>query len=524
MAGARSRRAKGVAGRAAPRAAWRGNAATKMDHVSTLAHIRKKIRSCWPEWTALSIYAALVAFAIPYHEPWADEAQAWQLARSLSLPTLFQSYIRYEASPGLWHFLLWILIRAHVSYTGLHWICGAIAVTATAVLVFKSPFPRYLKLTLPFTVFLLFQYAVVARSYVLVPILLYLIALFWKRNPLVLALLLGLLGNVALHASVISGGLAIVYLIEQIRSGGIKDPLRMRPYLLGALILCSLWAFALWTAWPTRDNAFYTLQIRGKSGPFFMKAVVSLCWGTCQPWILSLAFWVAIAVCLRSRRSLFYLLPVLFFATFSGAVHFGWWHVGLLTPLVICLLWISWPAPSGRVSRSELLGRAALVVMTLGQILWAAYAIEYDHYNACSPDLAAAEFLRPLVQQGASIAVTYSDDPEGQASRSIGILPYFDHNIFVNEPDSFWRWSSRNQTEKMFMNVLPSHPTVVVVEVRTLRPEIPVNLEGPKIEMLSSAGYSFTHMFCGAWPAGFQVLDKSCHLIFQRPGSPQDPP
>jgi hypothetical protein len=53
--------------------------------VDTFALIHKKIRLRWPEWCALSVYAALVAMAIPYHEPWADEAQAWQLARSLFL-------------------------------------------------------------------------------------------------------------------------------------------------------------------------------------------------------------------------------------------------------------------------------------------------------------------------------------------------------------------------------------------------------------------------------------------------------
>ena len=491
--------------------------------VSTLSQIHKKIRSSWPEWMALTFYSALVAFAIPYHEPFADEAQAWQLARSLSLPTLFQSYVRYEASPGLWHFLLWILIRAHVSYTGLHWICGAIAVTATAVLVFKSPFPRYLKLTLPFTVFLLFQYAIVACSYVLVPSLLYLIALFWKRSPLVLALLLGLLANVALHASVISGGLALAYFIEQVRSGGIKDPRRMRPYLLGTLILCSLWAFALWTAWPPKDNAFFTSYDHGNHS-FLMSAFTSLLWGTCERPLLSIPFWIAIAVWFGARRKLFYLLPVLFFAAFSGFVLANWWHVGLLAPLLLCLLWITWPAPSGGVSRSEILGRTALGVMIVGQILWAGYAIEYDHNNAYSPDLATAEFLRPLVEKGASIVVTYSDDPDGRGYRAVGILPYFDQNIFINLPEPFWSWSNRNPTEQMFMQVLPTNPAVVVVEVRSRHPELPVNLHGERIGLLYRDGYRFTHMFCGSMPIRFQPAEKSCHLIFQRPDSPQDPP
>ena len=143
-----------------------------MNSIPAFDGMRRELRSRWPEWTAVTSFAAVVAFAIPFHESWVDEAQAWQLARNLSLQELFQTYIRHEATPGLWHFLLWILNRAHVSYAGMHWFCGATAVVSTWLLVFLSPLPRYLKLTFPFTFFLLFQYAVVARSYVLVPLLL----------------------------------------------------------------------------------------------------------------------------------------------------------------------------------------------------------------------------------------------------------------------------------------------------------------------------------------------------------------
>jgi hypothetical protein len=41
--------------------------------------------------------------------------------------------------------------------------------------------------------------------------------------------------------------------------------------------------------------------------------------------------------------------------------------------------------------------------MAIMQILWTSYAIEFDHYNAFSPDRAIAEFLRPYVSQGASL-------------------------------------------------------------------------------------------------------------------------
>lgn len=483
--------------------------------------------SPWPEWCTLSCFAALVAFAIPYHEPWVDEAQGWQLSRTLSLHDLFQTFIRYEASPGLWHFLLWILNCAHVSYAGLHWVCGAIAVAAASLLIFKSPLPRYLKLTLPFTYFLVFQYAVVARNYVLVPPLLFMVAICWKKRPLLMAVLLGLLVNASLHAAVIAAGLALVYVIGRIRCGDIRNPGRRSQLLLFSLILLCFCAFALWTAWPPHDFLHRISDVRGQSRSLIQNAVVSVVEGICQPWFLSIPFWIAIALCFRARRSLMYLLPVLLFAAFSGAVHVNWWHAGLLVPLVICLAWITWPAPGSVSSRYELAGRAALAVMIATQILWSGYAIAFDHYHAYSPDRAAAEFLRPYVQHGATIAVTDLDDPVIHSFDSIGILPYFDHNIFINLPYPFWWWSDRDSSEERFKAVLPSHPRIVVVEITYHGPQAPISLDHPKYRTLFRAGYRFTNLFCGTVPERIESAFTNCHVIFQYPDSPPvpvDPP
>ncbi len=476
-----------------------------------------------PEWTALSLYAALVAFAIPYHEPWADEAQAWQLARSLSLSELFHTYIRFEASPGLWHFILWILVHLHVGYAGMHWFCGVMALSATALLIFKAPFPRYLRLSLPFTFFLLYQYAVVARNYVLVPVLLFLIAWYWKKSPALPALLLGLLANVALHAAAISGGLAIVYCIEQIRSGALKDPSRRRQLLLFSVVLLCFYSFALWTAWPPKELSQHLSIVRGEAVSVFAWISVALLWGIWQPWALSIVFWIAIALCLHSRRCLYYLLPVLFFALFSAVAHPNWWHAGLLVPLLIALLWITWPAPGAAVGRREAAGRIAMVLLAVVQIAWAVNAIQYDHYNAFSPDLAVARYLKPYVQQNTHIAITYWDEPRGHAFGAIGILPYFDRNIFVNLPDPYWSWDNRNPTEDRCNAILPSHPKIVLVETSRPGPNQPTNLFCNVFESMVLYWYCFVGSFCGARPETIGVFRSGCHVVFEYPGASPNP-
>jgi hypothetical protein len=488
-----------------------------MNSIPALGGIRAELRSRWPEWATIAAYASVVAFAIPFHEPWTDEAQAWQIARSIPLRAMFQTYIRYEGSPGLWHFLLWVMIRAHISYCGMHWICGAIAVVGISLFIFKSPFPRFLKLTLPFTYYLLFQYAVVARSYVLVPVLLFLIAIQWKKNPVWLAILLGLLANLSLHVAVISGGLAVVYCIEWIRNRDAVDHSRRRQLLFSAHILLCFYAFAIWTAWPPRD--LMMSNFRAPARPFIFWAVTSLM-GLCDPWILSIPFWICIALCLRARRSLVYLLPVLFFAAFSGAVYAVYWHFGLPVPLVICLLWITWPERGCESPRHEMYCRTALIVMAGIQILWSAQAIVFDHFNAYSPSIATAQFLQPYVRDGATIAVTYLDrpdsvQPDGGDYDDVAILPYFDHNIFANQQNSFWWWSDKNHTEDSFFALLPSHPRIVVIQARH-SPGRTIYMEDEKVDLLLKSGYLFTNQFCGSVPIRLGMGLTFCDLIFQR--------
>ena len=51
----------------------------------------------------LPLYAILLAVVLWKHEPWADEAQAWLIARDCSGVELLFQRLRYEGHPGLWY-------------------------------------------------------------------------------------------------------------------------------------------------------------------------------------------------------------------------------------------------------------------------------------------------------------------------------------------------------------------------------------------------------------------------------------
>ena len=166
----------------------------------------------------ISIYTSLLGVIILKHEPWFDhEGQVWLLVRDLNPLELLIKYLRYESSPGLWHLLLMIPAKLNFPYSSLNFISGIIAITGVYVFLRYAPFPRIIKFIFPFSVYICYQYAVVARSYVLMPLLLFLIAKIYRnrfRLNYQFFLLLSLLALVSLHGTLIAVGLLTAYLID----------------------------------------------------------------------------------------------------------------------------------------------------------------------------------------------------------------------------------------------------------------------------------------------------------------------
>ncbi len=225
-------------------------------------------RWSWVESAVLAGYTAVVALGIRWHEPWADEGQAWLMARDQGFWHLLLHSVRYEGSPGLWHALLWVLVRLHLGFTAMHWVAGAMAAAGIVVLLRWSPFPLVLRVLLPFGFWLAYQNAVVARSYVLFAGLAFGAAALlrgmaarerlrdshsYERRLLGLALLLGLMANLSVHGFVASLGFAVVartVVRRRIRAGA-----HVRRAIPAVLLAC-FWIFAVVTTLPPGDVNF----------------------------------------------------------------------------------------------------------------------------------------------------------------------------------------------------------------------------------------------------------------------------
>jgi hypothetical protein len=501
-----------------------------------------------PEIVTICIYAGLLAWAIPHHEPWADEAQAWQIARTLPFLQMFH-VLSYEAHPALWYLCLWVLSRLHVSYAGMHWVAAAIGFSGVAVLVTTSPFPRFIKLLLPFTFYLAFQYAIVARSYVLVPLLIFLCAYFWPQKlerPFTLALCLGLLANVAPHAAAISGGFAIVYFIDLWLSRHKDCPRAPAKRLYGAAaLLLVLYGISIWTALPAKDASGAVLVVRPNTAqikpiedqgselppsypgaePANRRSIQWLAWkvewrlsdslttGLIQPFWLGCLFWVLLTWKFFRTRKLHYLLPAFFLVVLSH-VYAWFWHAGLMLPCVIALLWITWPRQTAQFRKLPLyeqLPALMLLLIAVVQMSWAEYAFAFDHAHDYASGATAAAFLKPYVMSHARIVAIGND------SLSADIQPYFDHNVFLNEPYTYYWWSTHNPSKLLYKKFLAEGPEIVDLEWRFRDfPTTGTVAAIPLAEQLTRLGYRNTHTFCGGIVRpGRAIQEWECDLIYE---------
>lgn len=188
------------------------------DRVTILVQKVEALSGKAPEILALLIYAAAHLCMALVHEPFFDEAEAWQIARSASLKTLLLETTHYEGHPPLWHLILMPFAKAGAPYElSLTLVSLAFMGTAVFLILRYAPFPRLVRLFLPFTYFFFYQYGVISRVYCVMTLAFVLLAMtYGRRNerPGRYTAMLILMCLTLAYGIIIAGGLALVWLWE----------------------------------------------------------------------------------------------------------------------------------------------------------------------------------------------------------------------------------------------------------------------------------------------------------------------
>ena len=208
----------------------------------------------------LLLFTAIAAVAVWFHEPWADEAQAWLIARDLGIRGILHQ-MGYEGSPPLWHLLLWGLIRLHLPYAALGAVSLMLVAGGMYIWLRWSPLPAPVRLMIPFTFYYQYQYAVVARSYALSIFLAFAAVALWRAKPvrvIPFGLVVALLAQTNMHGFMIAGGIACAFAWECIRDFRKRRPSQaqiLQSGIAGLLVLASA-AIARSLATPFPDCSF----------------------------------------------------------------------------------------------------------------------------------------------------------------------------------------------------------------------------------------------------------------------------
>ncbi len=477
----------------------------------------------------LGLWIVIVSFTIQYHEKWADEAQAWLIARDLDLRTIWFHELRYEGSPGLWHTILWIAQHVfHAKYGAISYIGMAGATAGVALLIFKAPFPRIVRWPLAFTYFMVYQYAVIARPYTFLPLLAFAVAILFKdiRHPERMTIVLVLLANLSTHGTILAGCFGLAYLIEAWRSWHTLEANVRTRYYVCVSMMALTFVFIYVILKPTPDNETFAakrevaqlspeLRARIESTP--IRKVGSIISGAFLDFLLPSVLFVllAAAFCFMRCRFLTFALPVgsmIVLYAFHGYFH----HHGTATVAALAGLWIAWPtAEEQRPSRTREIwathGMSTLLLCLCAVNIWDAWSvIERDRLYPYSGSDDAANYLKSV---GADREPIF-----GLFYGMVAIQPYFDHNILANTPTTY------------FHHGLPLHGTKLDVgQLRRLNPEYVVvysiwlNGSPSEVSELLPLGYEVVHFSDGYLLYKRSVTDRQAYYILRRMRTSGDP-
>ncbi len=445
------------------------------------------------EWLIFAAYAVLLIVISSFHEPWYDEAEAWQMARGASLHDLLFYIPHYEGHPSLWYLILAIPAKLGVPYEiGLKSVAVLAALIYGWLLLFCSPFPKWIRYSLPFHYFLFYQYGVISRPYGLSVLCFFLMAMaFNNRNekPWRFLLPMAFLCALSGYGIVLAGGICIAWVWDicqekqwKIFSVGFwKDKriwglflllivavliiLQILPredtYATASASTNSIVTHLLYTFFVMLPDSTVLTVLEGAA--FLNRAQIQIAILLVGILLGIIMLLVILGISNRKNRH-YYFIPYVLFAGFAACVYFCAHHMGMIFAFTLFWLWIAledeerfatWKEWREKIKLQEqdqktlgMLGKFGIALVLLMPLYWTVGAsfLEVTTQYYYGRDM--AKFLKEtgLYQLNVMAEYDISVPDEVQktdydimdyvnteiVARPVAVLPYFEHNFCKN--------------------------------------------------------------------------------------------
>lgn len=348
------------------------------DFIASIVNAVEKIPNQLPECLCFVLYTVLHFVIAAFHEPWFDEAVAWQIAKNASIKTILFEVPHYEGHPQLWHLVLVPFAKMGAPYElSLALVSYLFSGLSVALILKNGKFPRIVKLLVSFNYFIFYQYSVISRPYCMMMLAFVLLAMCYKRRneyPGKYILCLVFLCATSAYGIVLAGGIAFCFVIEIFKEKMLSKNLKSlwrdkRCYWL--LVLLAFAMFLIISIMPEKDT--FAVKLMGskagdvKTGTlkriiFVFLALPSdlmltstyncytaLLKDTIVEWnelLFAAAFGIMIWMLMirkgkSSRTMSVLIIPYCFFGIFASVVYLGVHHTGIIYLFMVFWIWVS---------------------------------------------------------------------------------------------------------------------------------------------------------------------------------------
>lgn len=398
----------------------------------------------WFEWCVLLAWLAVTITVAAHHEPWRDEADPWLYVRDADLRTIV-ARTAYAGFPALWFLILAPLAKGGLPYWSQQVLHLAIAAGSVSLLLWRGPFSRVTRLLFSFSLYLLFEYAIVVRSYALSVLLLFAAAALHRKRldrPILYAFIIALLCNTNTHGLFIAGVLGGIQFLDLVR--------RRKPDAgsILSLVIMVVGAALAYAQLRRPPDVLFQSVIRWYD-PMALVFAVGNAFLPMTPIVLAFSIGMVLLIAItfairRTPEAQMFLwasiagLTFIFVFVWAG----GYRHFGYIFLVAVVALWISAERDQTAVASRGLAGiRATTAVLLNVSLLASVYAGFWWSVNDIRNGFSASREMADFIK---SHDLVRYDIAAHKASQTAAILPYLPGKKFwfagIGEYGSYMKW------------------------------------------------------------------------------------